>query len=147
MADSWADHVAIRELTSNYAGAASLKDLDGLAAVFTADGRVKGMTAASGETRDLVGPEDLCSYLAKLFEGIEHLTQIPHTSNIVVDGDTASAVCDIVEYVKRPGVPGFTIVVGRYDDKLRRTAQGWRFTERALGFRIFQHVAEAQLGG
>jgi ketosteroid isomerase-like protein len=143
MADGWEDREAIRELASNYAAAASLMDTRAMQLVFTDDARVSGVTEATGGQGDLVGPQAICDYFGRLFDGIEHLTQMPHTANVAVAGDTATATCDIVEYVKHPGVAGFTIVVGHYDDQLRRTSQGWRFCHRALSFRIFQRVPEA----
>ena len=143
MAGSLEDHNAIREITSNYAAAASLKDTKGMERVFTEDARVSGVAEAMGGQGDLVGPKVICDFFGKIFEQIQTVTQMPHTASIVVSGDTATSTCDIVEYVKHPGVDGFTIVVGHYDDKLRRTPEGWRFYHRILSFRIFQRIAEA----
>jgi hypothetical protein len=63
-------------------------------------------------------------------------------ADIQVNGDLATSTSDIVEFVKRRGAPGMTIVTGRYADKLRRTPAGWRFYERTLSFKIFQSIAE-----
>jgi ketosteroid isomerase-like protein len=142
MAGSLEDHNAIRELTSNYSSAASAKDDKAMELVFTEDARVLGVAEGMGMGGPLEGPKVICGFFGKIFEGIEHLTQMPHVANIRVDGDLAASSCDIVEFVKRRGAPGMTIVTGRYEDKLRRTPAGWRFYERTLSFKIFQGIAE-----
>jgi hypothetical protein len=142
MAGGLEDHYAIRELTHDYSSAASAKNDKAMELVFTEDARVIGVAEGMGMGGPLVGPKTICGFFAKIFEGIEHLTQIPSVAHIKVNGDEATSSCDIVEFVKRHGAPGMTIVTGRYEDKLRRTPAGWRFSERTLGFKIFQGVPE-----
>lgn len=142
MAGSLDDHNAIRELTLNYSSAASAKDDAAMALVFTQDARVLGVAEGMGMDGPLVGPKTICGFFAKIFETLEHLTQMAQVANIKVTGDEATSSCDIVELVKRRGAPGMTIVTGRYEDRLRRTAAGWRFYERTLSFKIFQGVPE-----
>lgn len=143
MAGSLEDHNAIRELTSAYASAASAKDDKAMEEVFTEDARVIGVAEGMGAGGPLEGPKAICGFFANIFQTLEHLTQMPHVAFIKVDGDLATATCDIVEFVKRHGAPGMTLVTGRYEDKLRRTPAGWRFYERTLAFKIYQGIAEA----
>jgi ketosteroid isomerase-like protein len=142
MATSLEDHNAIRELTLNYSSAASAKDDAAMELVFTEDARVPGVAEGMGMGGPLAGPKAICGFFAKIFETLEHLTQMVQPANIRVSGDEATSTCDIVEFVKRRGAPGMTIVTGRYEDRLRRTAAGWRFYERTLSFKIFQGVPE-----
>jgi hypothetical protein len=144
MADLLQDQLLIRELTANYAAAASLMSVDGLAACFTDDVVYQGVLEQMGGSGDLVGARTVAEYMGSLWANLQSVTQVSHPGNIRVAGNTATQTCDIVEYVKRPNTPGFTIVVGHYDDQLTRSAAGWRFKHRKLSFRIFQHIAEAQ---
>jgi ketosteroid isomerase-like protein len=143
MTGSASDKEAIRELVSTYAAAAGSMDLQGLRATFTDDAVVYGMaefvTPGAGH---LQGSDAIVKFIGMALERSDYLTQIAQPANIVVDGDSATGICDIVEYIKRKEGPGFMLVVGRYDDKYRRTTAGWRFAKRKLEFRIYQRVAE-----
>ena len=143
MAGSLEDRNAIRELSTDYAAAASRKDKQAIAGMFTEDARVTGVAQAVEGGGDLIGPGAIGEFFGRMFDQIESVTQMAQPANIRVSGDAATSSCDIVEYVKYGGVPGFVIVVGHYDDELRRTASGWRFFKRALSFKIFSKVPEA----
>jgi hypothetical protein len=51
-----------------------------------------------------------------------------------VDGDTATCRCYLVGQHIKQGLPGgeHFIMSGTYSDRLARTADGWRITERSL---------------
>jgi ketosteroid isomerase-like protein len=137
------DKEAIRELISTYAAAAGAMDGPGLQATFADDAVVHGLAEiVKPGAGPLRGSAAIAEFIGLAWERSEYMTQIAQPANIVVDGDSATGVCDIVEYSKRKEGPGFVIVVGRYDDKFCRTAAGWRFAERTLEFRIYKRVAE-----
>jgi uncharacterized protein (TIGR02246 family) len=142
-AETMQDRLAIRELVSSYAAAASRKDVAALQALFVDDARVCGVAQAVEGGDDLIGRAAIGGFFGRMFEQVESVTQMPHTADVRVTGDTASASCDIVEYVKYGGAPGFVIVVAHYDDSFRRTEGGWRFALRRFTMRIMSQVPEA----
>ena len=143
MAESMSDKEAIRELISDYAAAASAMDRPGLHATFADDAVVYGLAeAVTPGAGPLKGPDAIIELIGMAWDRCEYITQMAQPAKIVVEGDTATGICDIVEYSKRKEGPGFVMVVGRYYDKFRRTAKGWRFAERKLEFRIYKRVAE-----
>jgi ketosteroid isomerase-like protein len=87
MATSLEDHNAIRELTLNYSSAASAKDDAAMELVFTEDARVLGVAEGMGMGGPLAGPKAICGFFAKIFETLEHLTQMVQPANIRVSGD------------------------------------------------------------
>jgi ketosteroid isomerase-like protein len=141
------DRSEIRELTSAYAAAASRKDARAIGRFFTEDACVSGVGEGTAAAKDLVGSGAISDFFERMFGLVESVTHMPHTADIVVSGDAATASCDIVEYVKFAETPGFIIVVGHYDDNFRRTIDGWRFAKRVLSLRIWTRVPEAPGSG
>jgi ketosteroid isomerase-like protein len=137
------DKEDIRELIFTYAAAAGAMDGKALQATFLDDAVVYGLAeAVQPGAGPLRGSDEIVKLIGMAWERSEYMTQMAQPANIVVDGDTATGICDIVEYSKRKEGPGFVMVVGRYNDKYRRTESGWRFAERTLEFRIYKRVAE-----
>ena len=106
------------------------RDLKGYGALFTEDGEWSGVTGRA------VGPVEIAAFLSRFckpWESEAHRTY--HTTldiAIDVDGDTATAQSKWAHIVpsgenKQPVI----LHLGHYDDKLRRTSEGWRFTRRA----------------
>jgi hypothetical protein len=54
------------------------------------------------------------------------------TGNVVATGDghTATGAAYVLVYTTEKGSPPSMRSSGRYDDRLRRTPEGWRFAER-----------------
>jgi hypothetical protein len=130
----------IRELNANYASAASLMSVDGLAACFTDDLVYEGLLAHMGGDGDLVGGRAVAEYMGTLWATLECVTQLADAGSIKVDGDSATQTCDFVEYVKFRDTPGLVLVVGHYDDQLTRTADGWRFARRKFSARVVETI-------
>jgi ketosteroid isomerase-like protein len=122
------DKVEIQETISIYHEGASTADYDQLMATFLPDGiwEVPGLEILGQ------GREDIRSKMTALMAPIEYLVQINAPAIIVVDGDSASARSLIRESAKFRARPSLMDVVGRYDDQLRRTADGWRFAHRTF---------------
>jgi ketosteroid isomerase-like protein len=146
MAGNWEDVAEVRELASAYSAAAGRMDAKALAAFFTADARVTGLAQAFNVGGDLVGPAAIDAFFSGMFRQVESVTQMLHAANIEVSGNSATGVADIVEYVKYGGVPGFTVVVARYEDEYRKTLAGWRFAARAFTLKILAQVSDAASG-
>lgn len=111
-------------------------DWDAVAALYTQDGQ---MARPSAPDKPIVGREAiLAAFKARPGRAQRHVI-----SNIVVDAISeteARAVCVIVLYqgtasadgglpARDPSGP----LIGTYTDRLRKTAEGWRFAERRGG--------------
>lgn len=120
--DELADRVAIGELTARYNRAFDDGEVDAWLDTFVEDGEMQR------DGRTWKGHDALARLLQKVGWGTVHVT----TDAIVeIDGDRARQWCTLVllrrERDRRPPV---VLATGRYEDELRRTADGWRFVRR-----------------
>lgn len=124
--DSWVDKAAIAELITRYAALNDARDWHALAALYTEDGRMNRPTAPD----DFVIGRDaiLASFEARPHRLARHIV-----ANVLIsldDSDHAHATSNILlftaEVDEAPGPP----LVGTYQDTLKKTTKGWRFTER-----------------
>ena len=122
------DRQEIADLLTEYCRALDLMDLAAIARVFTADCRVE------------YGPEErLLSHgaegVAKSLERMWRWARTSHhLSNIQVEfegADAARAISYVIAWHERPDGSTAT-VLGQYHDRLRRTQEGWRITERRM---------------
>ena len=124
----FSDQQAIIDLAIAYTWALDTKQFDELDAVFAADA-----------TADLHGVR--CDGRDAIVARIERpLTLLDATQHLIgnhqvhVDGDTATHRCYLQsQHVKRgtPGGDNF-LMGGIYDDRLARTAHGWRIIHRTM---------------
>lgn len=118
------DDTAIRNVIASYAHAADDGDGQGLAALFTADGGLESLgVTVTGRTE-----------LAALIHGIYHanLKHLQLNTVVDVDGDTATAVSDLMVQSAVPGTGWQTLAHGRYYDDLVRVDETWRFSRRVI---------------
>jgi 3-phenylpropionate/cinnamic acid dioxygenase small subunit len=137
MPATYPDRESIRELTARYNLAADSRDLDGYADCFTEDGAFEIVGLAR-----LEGQEPLKAMIGALDFPTLHVSA---DAVIDVDGDTATQRCAFMLFARKPEANDLVVLTtARYTDRLVRTAQGWRFTERVahpdndLGFGIAQ---------
>jgi 3-phenylpropionate/cinnamic acid dioxygenase small subunit len=124
------DRAAILDVVIAYATALDTRDWEALAGLFTGDSRWE--YRASGE--QVHGPEAI---VARIRPALEHLDATQHSNSnhvITVHGDQAEHRCYYRAQHVRRGLPDGELFLGagRYDDRLRRTPDGWRLTERVL---------------
>ena len=129
------DKTEIRELVSRYNKAIDTGDADGYAATFTADGEFVGIVGT------FKGRDELRAFAADYatnpdmadFASAQHWV-----TNLVVDGggDDATAFSHLM-MVKPDGEAGSIILVGHYDDTLRRVDGAWRFARRVVNAAAF----------
>lgn len=111
-------------------------DWDAVAALYTQDGR---MARPSAPDKPVVGREAiLAAFRSRPARAARHVI-----SNVVVDVESeteATATCVILLYQGAAGADGGLPVrdpagplIGTYTDRLRKTAEGWRFAERRGG--------------
>jgi ketosteroid isomerase-like protein len=124
-----ADAQEIRDLQVAYAYAIDGGAYDDLERIFTTD--AVGDYDRAGRVEGVAAIKALCR------QALEPLTAVQHfyaNQLVNIDGDTASASCYLVVHMCRENTPGgdHLQMGGRYDDKLVRTAAGWRIRHRKL---------------
>lgn len=126
MTCSYEDREEIRTLTARYNLAADSRDLDGYAACFV-DGGDGGAFEMVGLAR-LEGRSALQAMIAGLDFPTLHVTA---DAVIDVEGDEATQRCAFMLFARRADTNSMVVLTtARYTDRLRRTADGWRFVER-----------------
>jgi ketosteroid isomerase-like protein len=138
--NAWVAKAAIAELITRYAALNDAGDWDGVAALYTDDGRMSRPTA----------PEDfiagrtaiLAAFRSRPLRATRHIV-----ANVLVtlESETnARATSQILLFTGSSAGEGLPLqsasppLVGSYRDRLTRTDDGWRFLERrgSLDFRI-----------
>jgi uncharacterized protein (TIGR02246 family) len=124
------DKVEIRELVSLYNKAMDTADPDGWVATFTSDGEFVGVTGT------------FCGTAALRAFAVRHATEEAYAeyaaaqhwvTNLVIEGsgDNATMFSHLM-MVKPDGDRGSIILLGHYDDTLRRVDGQWRFARRVI---------------
>ena len=124
-----ADRIEIDDLITRYATAVDTKDWDLYRTVFT-DDAVIDYTSAGGIRGSLGEVVEWLSHALKLFPMTQHLITNRH---VVLEGDTATGRSYYYNPLGRPdGTGGMQLLFfgGYYNDRFRRTAEGWRIAER-----------------
>lgn len=123
MSATYEDREAIRELTARYNLAADGRDLDAYADCFVADGAFEMVGLAR-----LEGPDALKAMIGALDFPTRHVTT---DAVIDVDGDRATQRCAFMLFARKPDENELVVLTtARYEDRLVRTSDGWRFVER-----------------
>ena len=128
-APSLADHIAITNLTIAYTWAIDSHRWDDLDAVFLPDA-----TADLASPATLQGVGAIKARIANALEPLDDSQHIVSNHQIDVDGDEGTCRCYLqAQHVRRTadGGPNF-IIGGRYEDRVVRTADGWRIAHRTL---------------
>lgn len=130
MLQELADRAAIVDAVIAYATAVDTRDWERLRALFTEDACWE--YGAAGER--LRGPHAI---VARISTGVQRLDATQHLNGnhvAAVHGDEAEHTCYYQAQHVRLGLPDGErfLAGGRYDDRLRRTPDGWRFTARKI---------------
>lgn len=120
------DVTAIQQLLNRYTEAASRADWPTVNSCFTEDaiwetpaGKIAGRDAAIAKMGELVA-------------GFDYIVQLNAPGVITVDGDAATARSVIRECGKLKGQDVAMEFLAHYNDKIVRTADGWKFTHRVF---------------
>ncbi|MFG1626088.1 nuclear transport factor 2 family protein [Kribbella sp. NPDC049227] len=127
-----ADRVEIEALRGEFSDAAMMGDYDRFAELFTEDGVYKIPDAHVVQT----GREEIRAGTERLADEWEFFVQTTHTGSIELDGDTASGrayVCELGRLRNGTSIYNYAF----FNDRYRRTADGWKFTERIFEVRYF----------
>jgi ketosteroid isomerase-like protein len=132
----------VREHLEGYSGAAARLDIDEYLTFFTDDAVMHGILEMFGQTGPLVGKEALRGFFGAAFAGLDWLIQLNSITAITIgkDGESATATLGVQE--RAAGANGEIIMVGRYDDQLVLTDDGWKFAERRLTVYKFAPVTD-----
>lgn len=125
------DHIAIQQTLNRYTEAASRADWDQTAATFVAD----GIWEIPALGKRFQGRASVTEALAGFAAPMDYMVQINAPGVIVIDGDTATARSAIRECGKFTGKDEALEVLGFYADKLVRTSDGWKFSQRVFEVR------------
>jgi ketosteroid isomerase-like protein len=125
-----ADRVEIEALRGEFADAVMTGDYDRLASLFTRDGAVR----IPHINAEAVSREEIRASIERLQGLLDCFVQTTHPGVIRLDGDTASGRAYLCE-LGRFHDGGSELNYGMYHDRYRRTADGWKFTERVYEVR------------
>jgi len=123
------DRQAITDLCIRVSNCLDRRDLDGYGNCFTDDGEWSGIVGSG------IGPAAISAILSKYclpWESEGHRTYHTLLDLVIeLDGDTASAISKWQHYHRDENDAPLLKHFGLYDDRFRRTSEGWRFTRRA----------------
>jgi hypothetical protein len=129
------DKDAIRELLSEYCFRMDDGCYAELGALFTADGE---WIARYARAR---GPAEIADLMVRNIPAEPRRKHFIMNSLIRLDGDRADVRTSYLVVLQAAGAGLVPSVAGTYEDRLVRTAAGWRFSERRL-----VHDLAAELG-
>jgi ketosteroid isomerase-like protein len=125
-----ADRVEIEALRAEFTDAVMMRDYDSVALLFTPDGALRMPNVPV----ELEGQEAIRGWGRRVPEVVDFLVQNTHPGVIKLDGDTASGRAYMQE-VLRTHDGHSEVNYAIYHDRYRRTADGWKFTERVYEIR------------
>jgi uncharacterized protein (TIGR02246 family) len=124
------DRVEIQDLVARYNKAIDTGDADAWAATFTKDGEFHGIVG------DFTGTEELAAFVRAYAseEQFADFASAQHwVTNMVVDGDSEHAEMFAHLMMVAPQADGGRIIlVGHYEDTLRKVDGQWLFAERVV---------------
>ncbi len=122
-----ADRVQIEPLPGEFTDAVMMRDWDRLASLFTRDGALRMHV-------ELVGLEEIRTGIEQAQDRPDYFVQTTHPGTIQLAGDSASGRAYLSELIRsRDGSSHLNYAI--YHDRYRRTAEGWKFTERVYEVR------------
>ena len=141
------DRTEIAEVLYKYSSTVDSFDYDGLRSVLADD-----IWAQYGNGDPVEGADKLAGWIAEATATIiwqHHLLNVYH---ITIDGDQAKTLSYLTSYqVFKENPEAAIILVARYHDELRRTADGWKISKRIMELLWGESKADegylASLGG
>ena len=128
MGDPAGDRQAIIDLTVTYCRIVDGGEFGELRNLFTPDATAE--LGGTGQT----GIDEICDRLSSALDQFVSWEHEVDDHEVSIDGDVATARCSVHAVHVRPAgeSPLTYTVVGTYEDRLARSANGWRITHRSL---------------
>jgi 3-phenylpropionate/cinnamic acid dioxygenase small subunit len=123
------DVEAIRRVQALYCQLMDDREYDAWSQLFAAD----GIWALGGH--EYRGPAETKAFMDRLLEAQpdRRSKHLGTNAEIVLNGDSATAVSDFMMLTRYTGTPWGVLTGGRYEDRFVRGSDGvWRFQERRL---------------
>jgi ketosteroid isomerase-like protein len=122
-----ADRVEIEALPGEFTDAVMMRDWNRLASLFTHDGAVRMHV-------EFVGREEIRAGIEQAQGRLDYFVQNTHPGAIQLAGDSAAGRAYMSELIRlRDGSSHLNYAI--YNDRYRRTPEGWKFTERVYEVR------------
>ena len=118
------DKQEIEDLLARYADGVNRRDIEAWATVWTED----CLYNLNGEL-EVNGRDAIVSLYAKSMDSVQAMYQLVHNGTVEVDGDAATGRWYVTEY-RVMDEETSVFVIGVYQDRYARTADGWKFAER-----------------
>jgi len=118
------DLVVIHQLYAAYCHAIDAGDGPTVAACFTPDG-----TMAGGSPEPVTGAEALAAFAVSVPQGVPGIRHFLGNVLVEGEGDEAKGAAYLIVLYPNNGQSSI-LISGRYQDRLRRTPDGWRFVSR-----------------
>jgi uncharacterized protein (TIGR02246 family) len=131
------DETAVRNLISSYAHAADDGDGEALAELF-----VDGGDGIQSLGLSIQGTDKLAALIKGIYDA--NLKHLQLNSVINIEGDTASAVSDLMVQAVLPDAGWQTIAQGRYHDDMVRKGGRWQFVKREI---IWHRATPSEVAG
>ncbi|ONM46791.1 nuclear transport factor 2 family protein [Nocardia donostiensis] len=129
-----ADRIEIAALCAEFTDAVMMHDFDRLASLFTDD----AVLCIPGAGIEVVGRAEFEPGMRRMQDAWDYFVQHTHPGSIDIDGDTAAGRAHICEFGRlRSGSSHLNYAI--YHDRFRRTADGWKFTERVYEIRYLDN--------
>ncbi|MFJ3591279.1 nuclear transport factor 2 family protein [Streptomyces sp. NPDC090231] len=124
------DRAAIVDAVIAYATALDTRDWEALGSLFTDD----ACWEYGGSGERLRGPDAIVARISTSLERVDATQHLNGNHVGAVHGDEAEHTCYYQAQHVRHGLPDGEKFLGggRYEDRLRRTPDGWRFTHRRI---------------
>lgn len=119
------DELSIRELVARYSDAVGRRDERAWGATWTEDG------VWNVGSNHATGRESVVKTWAGLMDLFRFVTQMPQSGFLEVDGDEGRGTWHVME-LGWPREGDAACTLGVYEDRYRRTDEGWRFAERTF---------------
>lgn len=118
------DRLDLRDLVSHYTDAVNRRASAELAALWIPDGSwtVPGLGRVEGR-------QTIADTLTRMQSNYEFIYQTITSGWVDVDGDEARGTWYVDEFGRLTSGDG-SFLIGKYDDRMTRTDEGWRFVSR-----------------
>lgn len=144
---AYVDDVAeITALAHTYGARAGDLDAAGQSATFTDDAEFAGISGLLGRGEaPLVGREEIARFLGDSHRVVEFLHQHNQVTDVVVDGDRATARTQLTEVAGLTDGP-LLMLLADLDDELRREEGCWLYARRTITPKTLRQLTELPLG-